>query len=113
MSTTERGAVAGAGMGATLNIASGLDAYTIADRATWLAFRNKGDLEILSEGDARLFNQYGVVRVDPRRHPHVNAAAARRFAEWLSAPQGQAAIAAFRVDGEQLFFPNFGAKPGS
>jgi tungstate transport system substrate-binding protein len=102
---------AGSGMGATLNIASGLNAYVLADRATWLSFRNKGDLAIVLEGDARLFNQYGVIAVNPERHPHVNAAGARKLAQWLSAPAGQQAIAAFRVNGQQLFFPNYA--PGS
>jgi len=102
---------AGSGMGATLNIASGLDAYVLADRATWLGFRNKGDLGILLEGDPRLFNQYGVIPVNPKGRPHINAAAARRLTDWLSSPAGQRAIAAFRVDGQQLFFPNYA--PGS
>ena len=104
---------AGAGMGATLNIASGIDAYVIADRATWLSFRNKGNLKILIEGDPSLFNQYGVLRVDPKRHPHVNAEAARAFVEWLSGPTGQNAIGSFRVEGKQLFFPNYNSQPGS
>ena len=104
---------AGAGMGATLNIASSLDGYVIADRATWLSFRNKGNLKILIEGDPSLFNQYGVLRVDPKRHPHVNTEAARAFVEWLSAPTGQNAIGSFRVEGKQLFFPNYNSQPGS
>ncbi len=102
---------AGSGMGATLNIASGLDAYVLADRATWIGFRNKGGLDILVQGDPRLFNQYGVIPVNPKRHPHVNAAAARKLTDWLSSPAGQQAIAAFRVNGQQLFFPNYA--PGS
>ena len=104
---------AGAGMGATLNIASSMDAYAVADRATWFGFRNKGNLTILLEGDPRLFNQYGVIRVDPKRHPHVNESAARAFSDWLSSKAGQTAIAAFRVRGKQLFFPNYTEKPGS
>ena len=104
---------AGAGMGATLNIASSLDGYVIADRATWLSFRNKGNLKILIEGDPSLFNQYGVLRVNPKRHPHVNTEAARAFVEWLSAPTGQNAIGSVRVEGKQLFFPNYNSQPGS
>lgn len=97
---------AGAGMGATLNIASSTDAYAISDRATWLSFRNKGRLTILVSGDARLFNQYGIIRVNPAKHPHVNAAAALILADWLTSPVGQTAIRNFRVHGRQLFFPN-------
>ena len=96
----------GAGMGATLNTAAALGAYTLTDRATWLAFRNPRRLTLLFEGDARLFNQYGIIAVDPARHPHVRAQAAARLVAWLTGPAGQAAIAAFRVDGYQLFFPN-------
>ena len=103
---------AGAGMGATLNIASGFDGYVLADRATWLSFRNKGSLHIFIEGDPRLFNQYGVLRVNPTRHPHVNTEASRAFVEWLSAPAGQDAIARFRVEGKQLFFPNYSSQSG-
>ena len=97
---------AGAGMGAALNIASSLDGYILSDRATWLSFRNKGNLAILVAGDARLFNQYGVVRVNPARHPHVNRKAALRFVDWLVSPVGQGAIQRFRVNGQPLFFPN-------
>lgn len=96
----------GAGMGATLNIARGMGAYTLTDRATWIAFGNRGDHRILVEGDPKLFNQYGIVGVDPARHPTVRAAAARAFVDWIVSPVGQAAIAAFRVDGQQVFFPN-------
>jgi tungstate transport system substrate-binding protein len=95
----------GAGMGATLNSAAAMAAYTLADRATWVAFANKGPLSLLFEGDAALVNAYGVIALDPARHPHVNAAAARAFVDWLLSPAGQGAIAAFRVAGEQLFFP--------
>ena len=102
---------AGSGMGATLNIASGLGAYVLADRATWIGFRNKGGLDIQVQGDPRLFNQYGVIPVSPKRHPHVNAGAARKLTDWLGSPAGQQAIAAFRVNGQQLFFPNYA--PGS
>ena len=99
----------GSGMGATLNTAVGLDAYALTDRATWAAHGNRGDHAILVEGDPRLFNQYGVIAVSPERHPNVKAAEARRFVDWLTGPEGQGAIAAFRVDGQQLFVPNAGA----
>ncbi|HWS74578.1 MAG TPA: substrate-binding domain-containing protein [Quisquiliibacterium sp.] len=96
----------GSGMGATLNIASAMNAHALTDRGTWLGFRNRGDLAILVEGDPRLFNQYGVIVVNPARHPHVKADLARRFADWIVSPAGQQAIAAFRSGGEQAFFPN-------
>ncbi len=96
----------GSGMGATLNIAAGMSAYALVDRATWLAFRNKADLAILAAGDPRLRNQYAVLAVNPARHPHVRAAAAQTFVEWVTGPIGQAAIADFTIDGEQLFHPN-------
>ena len=96
----------GSGMGPTLNTAAGMNAYTLADRGTWLSFANRQDLTVLVEGDERLFNPYGVMVVNPDRHPHVNAAAARRFVDWLVSPEGQAAIAGFTINGEQLFFPN-------
>lgn len=96
----------GSGMGATLNTAAGLGAYTMSDRATWIAFKNKGDLEILVEGDERLFNQYGVILVNPQKHPHVKAEAGQAFIDWLLGEEGQAAIGAYRMDGEPLFFPN-------
>ena len=95
----------GSGMGATLNTASAMNAYALADRATWVAFANKGELEILAEGDPRLRNPYGVILVDPARHPHVKAADGQAFIDWLVSDAGQAAIAAFRVNGEQLFYP--------
>jgi tungstate transport system substrate-binding protein len=101
---------AGSGMGATLNTASGLDAYTISDRATWVSFKNKGRLAILVEGDPRLFNQYGVMLVNPAKHPHVKAKEGQAFIDWLISNRGQKAIADFRVDGQQVFFPN--AKKG-
>ncbi len=101
----------GAGMGATLNAASALDGYSLSDRATWLAFANKRDLAIAVEGDKRLFNQYGVMLVNPARHPHVKAKAARTFVEWLTSPAGQRAIADFRIDGQALFHPNYRAPP--
>ena len=97
---------AGQGMGATLNTATMMEAYTLADRGTWLSMRGRLDLRILVEGDARLRNQYGVTLVSPERHPHVKAEPARRFAEWLLSPAGQAAIDGFTIDGERLFIPN-------
>ncbi len=99
----------GSGMGATLNVASGLDAYAMTDRATWLKFRNKGGLELLAEGDERLFNQYGIIMVSRKRHPHVKANDARRFVDWMVSAAGQAVIDAYRVKGKQAFFGN--AKP--
>ena len=101
----------GCGMGPALNIASSSSAYALTDRGTWLSFRNRGQLAVLVEGDTRLFNQYGVIVVDPARHPHVKAALAQAFADWLVSPAGQASIAAYRVGGEQLFFPNAQARP--
>lgn len=100
----------GSGMGATLNTAAQLGAYTISDRATWIAFRNRGDMKIVVEGDRRLFNQYGVILVNPAKHPHVKTADGQTFIDWLVGPEGQDAIAAFTVDGEQLFFPNADAQ---
>jgi tungstate transport system substrate-binding protein len=96
----------GSGMGPTLNIAAGMNAYALTDRGTWLSFQNRQDLAILVEGDNRLFNQYGVMVVSPKKHPHVKAEEAQRFADWIVAPAGQAAIADFKIGGEQLFFPN-------
>ncbi|MTH98315.1 extracellular solute-binding protein [Roseibium sp. RKSG952] len=96
----------GSGMGATLNIAAGMNAYTISDRATWLAFENKGALQILAEGDDRLFNQYGIILVNPDKHPNVKAAEGQAFIDWLTGPEGQAAITHYKVGGKQLFFPN-------
>lgn len=96
----------GQGMGPALNTAAAMDAYVLTDRGTWLAFRNRQDLGALVEGDPRLFNQYGVMAVNAERHPHVKAADARRFVEWLVSPAGQEAIAAYKINGEQLFFPN-------
>jgi tungstate transport system substrate-binding protein len=97
---------AGAGMGATLNIAIGMGAYTLADRATWTAFGNKGAHQIVVEGDPRLFNPYGVILVNPELHPHVKSDDARAFSDWLVSPIGQAAITAFQIDGKQVFFAN-------
>jgi len=96
----------GSGMGATLNIAAGMDAYTLSDRATWVAFANKAALAILVEGDDRLFNQYGVILVSSEACPTVRAEAGQAFVDWLIGPVGQAAIAGYRRDGRQLFFPN-------
>jgi tungstate transport system substrate-binding protein len=96
----------GQGMGPALNTAAAQGAYILTDRGTWLSFRNRQDLRVIVEGDARLFNQYGVMVVNPERHPHVKAADARRFVEWLVSPAGQAAIASYKVNGEQLFFTN-------
>ncbi|MBM3593434.1 MAG: tungsten ABC transporter substrate-binding protein [Alphaproteobacteria bacterium] len=96
----------GQGMGPALNTAAAQGAYILADRATWLSFRNRQDQRILIGGDTRLFNQYGVMLVNAQRHPHVKAADGQRFIDWLLSPAGQAAIASYRINGEQLFFPN-------
>ncbi|MCJ2129119.1 substrate-binding domain-containing protein [Methylobacterium sp. E-045] len=96
----------GQGMGPALNTASAANAYLLSDRGTWLSFKNRGDLKILVEGDKRLFNQYGVMLVNPEKHPHVKAKAGQAFVDWLVSSPGQAAIAAYRIGGEQLFFPN-------
>lgn len=96
----------GCGMGPALNMAASTHAYVLADRGTWLAFRNRGDLGIVVEGDKALFNQYGVMVVNPAKHPHVKQALAQAFADWLTGPAGQAAIAAYKIHGEPLFFPN-------
>jgi tungstate transport system substrate-binding protein len=96
----------GSGMGPTLNTASAMNAYVLADRGTWLSFKNRGDLAILVEGDKRLFNQYGVMLVNPAKHPHVKAMLGQQFVDWVISPRGQAAIAGYKIGGEQLFFPN-------
>lgn len=96
----------GQGMGAALNTAGGMNAYVLADRGTWLSFRNRGDLDILVEGDKRLFNQYGIMLVSPQRHAHVKQADAQAFIDWVVSPEGQKAIADYKVGGQQLFFPN-------
>ena len=96
----------GSGMGATLNVAVGMGAYTMTDRATWISFGNKGDFEVVVEGDDALFNQYGVILVNPEVCPSVNAAPAQAFIDWLLSDIGQAAIGAYQRDGQQLFFPN-------
>jgi tungstate transport system substrate-binding protein len=98
----------GSGMGPTLNTASGMDAYALADRGTWLSFRNRGDLVVLVEGDTKLFNQYGVMLVNPAKHPQVKKEMGQKFIDWLISPEGQQAIANYRIDGQQLFFPNAG-----
>jgi tungstate transport system substrate-binding protein len=99
----------GQGMGPALNTASAASAYLLSDRGTWLVFKNRGDLAILVEGDERMFNQYGVMLVNPARHPQVKAADGQRFVDWLVSGEGQKTIAEYRVNGEQLFFPNAGA----
>jgi tungstate transport system substrate-binding protein len=96
----------GCGMGPALNIAAQSDAYVLTDRGTWLSFKNRGNLVILVEGDQRLFNQYGVIVVNPAKHPHVKVQLAQAFADWVLSPAGQQTIAAYKVGGEQLFFPN-------
>jgi len=96
----------GSGMGATLNTAAGMSAYALADRGTWIAFKNKGDLKIIVEGNRALFNQYGVILVNPAKHKHVKATDGQAFVDWLVAKDGQAAIASFKMGGEPLFFPN-------
>jgi tungstate transport system substrate-binding protein len=96
----------GQGMGPALNTASAQNAYVVADRGTWLSFKNRGDLAVLVEGDQRLFNQYGVMLVNPAKHPHVKAADGQAFVDWLVSPEGQRTIGEYKIDGEQLFFPN-------
>ena len=96
----------GSGMGPTLNTAAGMNAYALADRGTWISFRNRGELVIAVEGDQRLFNQYGVILVSPTRHPHVKKDWGQAFIDWLVAREGQKAIADYKIDGQQLFFPN-------
>jgi tungstate transport system substrate-binding protein len=96
----------GCGMGPALNIASAGNAYTLADRGTWLSFKNRGDLTILVQGDRKLFNQYGVMVVNPAKFPHVKAKEAQTFVDWVTSPAGQSTIAAYQINGEQLFFPN-------
>ncbi len=98
----------GCGMGPALNIAASSGAYVLADRGTWLSFKNRADLTVLVEGDTRLFNQYGVMVVNPARHPHVKTELAQKFVDWIVSPAGQASVAAYKIGGEQLFFPNAG-----
>ena len=98
----------GCGMGPALNMAASTGAYVLADRGTWLNFKNRADLAILVEGDKQLFNQYGVMVVNPAKHPHVKAADAQKFVDWVVSPAGQNVIASYKIGGEQLFFPNAG-----
>jgi len=98
----------GCGMGPALNMAASTGAYVLADRATWLSFKNRADLAVLVEGDTRLFNQYGVLVVNPAKHPHTKAADAQKFADWVTSAAGQTVIAAYKIEGQQLFFPNAG-----
>ena len=98
----------GQGMGPALNIAAGMNAYVLADRGSWLSFKNRGELAIAVEGDRRLFNQYGIIAVNPQRHPGVKSAMGQAFIDWVISSAGQEAIAAYRIGGEQLFFPNAG-----
>ncbi|PJI43558.1 MAG: hypothetical protein CTR53_04700 [Ferrovibrio sp.] len=100
----------GSGMGPTLNTASGMNAYAFTDRGTWLNFKNRGDLVVSVEGDAKLFNQYGVMLVNPARHAHVKVAEGRAFIDWITSKEGQDAIASYKIGGQQLFFPNY--RPG-
>ncbi|MFN4278531.1 MAG: extracellular solute-binding protein [Ferrovibrio sp.] len=100
----------GSGMGPTLNTASAMNAYAFTDRGTWLNFKNRGDLLIAVEGDVKLFNQYGVMLVNPAKHAHVKVTEGKAFIDWLTSKEGQDAIAAYKIGGEQLFFPNY--KPG-
>ena len=96
----------GSGMGPTLNTASGIGAYALTDRGTWLNFKNRGELAILVEGDQKLFNPYGVMLVNPAKHPHVKKADGLVFIDWLTSPEGQGVIAGYKIGGEQLFFPD-------
>ena len=96
----------GCGMGPALNIASSSGAYVLADRGTWLSFKNRADLTVLVEGDRQLFNQYGVMVVNPAKHPHVKTSEAQKFVDWVISPVGQGVIASYKIGGEQLFFPN-------
>ena len=96
----------GCGMGPALNMASSTGAYVLSDRGTWLNFKNRGDLKVLVQGDQRLFNQYGVMLVNPAKHPHVKAADGQKFVDWVTSPAGQGVIAGYKIGGEQLFFPN-------
>ena len=98
----------GCGMGQALNMAAATGGYVLTDRGTWLSFKNRGDLQVLVQGDQRLFNQYGVLVVNPAKHPHAKAQDAQKFVDWVLSPAGQAVIAAYRIDGQQLFFPNAG-----
>lgn len=96
----------GSGMGPALNTASAMNSYILADRATWISFKNRGDLEVVVEGDPKLFNQYGVILVNPSKHPQVKKSEGQMFIDWLISSEGQATIASYKLNGEQLFFPN-------
>lgn len=96
----------GSGMGATLNVAIGMNAYAMTDRGTWISFKNRNDFEVVVEGDQKLFNQYGVILVNPKKHPHVKAKEGQAFVDWIVSNDGQSAIASYRMNGEQLFHPN-------
>ncbi len=96
----------GSGMGPALNTAAAMNAYILADRGTWLSFKNRQNLKVIVEGDAKLFNQYGVILVNPKKHPHVKSEAGQKFINWLVSADGQATIAGYKIGGEQLFFPN-------
>jgi tungstate transport system substrate-binding protein len=98
----------GQGMGAALNTAGSMGAYVLSDRGTWLAFKNKGDLEIVVEGDRQLFNQYGIILVNPEKHAHVKKELGQQFIDWIVSPEGQNAIKSYTINGQQLFFPNAG-----
>jgi tungstate transport system substrate-binding protein len=100
----------GQGMGAALNTSGAMGAYTLSDRGTWISFKNKDALDILVEGDSALFNQYGVILVNPAKHPHVRRELGQQFVDWIISPEGQTAIASYKIDGQQLFFPNFAAQ---
>ena len=100
----------GQGMGAALNTAGAMGAYVLSDRGTWISFRNKGDLEIVVEGDKALFNQYGIMLVNPARHPHVKTELGQAFIDWVVSADGQGAIRDYRIDGQQLFVPNAAGK---
>lgn len=99
----------GSGMGATLNTGTAMGAYIMTDRATWISFGNKGDYQIAVEGDPKMFNQYGIILVNPEKHPNVKADLGQQFVDWVISDEGQAAIASYTVDGQQLFFPNAGS----
>jgi tungstate transport system substrate-binding protein len=102
----------GQGMGPALNTAASMNAYILADRGTWISFKNRADLAIVVEGDQRLFNQYGVILVSPAKHPHVKKDLGQAFVDWIVSPEGQRAISGYKIGGEQLFFPNAGT-PGA
>jgi tungstate transport system substrate-binding protein len=97
----------GSGMGPTLNTASAMGAYAFTDRGTWLSFKNRGDLGVLVEGDTKLFNQYGIMLVNPAKHAHVKKELGQAFIDWVTSAEGQSAIAAYKIEGQQLFFPNY------